>query len=162
MAATAVQPRLDPDHPRWIWPGGGRPSRMRRDDASSLEAASGGKEGYSGRVEARASERWRQRFVQVVMEAARHGAASAWGRRGMAGVRGDGGDKVPPWVHGGLAELRVVHAGGRPIEEVGRVAETSDTRRAWWWWRLAGCPVAASGRPAWRYVDAGQRKALVQ
>nr|ABG65917.1 hypothetical protein LOC_Os10g07966 [Oryza sativa Japonica Group] len=50
MAATSAQPRLDPDHPKWIWPGGGRPSRMRRDDASSLEAASGGKEGYSGGV----------------------------------------------------------------------------------------------------------------
>uniref|UniRef100_A0A0E0B885 Uncharacterized protein n=1 Tax=Oryza glumipatula TaxID=40148 RepID=A0A0E0B885_9ORYZ len=50
MAATAAQPRLDPDHPRWIWPGGGRPSRMRRDDASSYEAASGGREGYGGGV----------------------------------------------------------------------------------------------------------------
>ncbi len=40
----------DTHHPRWIWPGGGRPLRMMRDDASPLEAASGGREGYGSGV----------------------------------------------------------------------------------------------------------------
>lgn len=127
------------------------------------EAASGGGVGGVG-VGAMEGSRWRRRPARAGLQG--QGRPARRGRRVQATVEAG---KAARAGGGGVCRRRP--ACGTPAAEVGTAREgaVSDggslygtRRRDWWWQRLAGCPMAASGRPAWRHMEAGRRRALVQ